>query len=143
MIADGYEDSINLGQGVTGNMDYYCHIFQIYKYKVTSFATVSQTVNGLNTNRKIGIEALGTWSTTTERQTAETTSLDIFAEYFDQPADSIWQNSSTADYGTIVFNQTKNKFYFYTGNETGFIYADTLGEPTAFDIDDEIFVLFE
>jgi hypothetical protein len=121
----------------------FAHTFQIYKYKVTSFATVNQTVNSQTANRKIGIEALGTWSSTTDRQTAETTSLDIFAEYFNQPSGSIWQYSSSADYGTIIFNQTKNIFYFFIGSETGYIYADNLSESTAFDIDDEIIVLFE
>jgi hypothetical protein len=121
----------------------YAHTFQTYKYKVTSFATVNQTVNSQNANRKIGIEALGTWSSTTERQTAETTSLDIFAEYFNQSSTSIWRDSSSADYGTIVYNQTKNIFYFFIGSETGYIYADNLSESTAFEVDDEIIVLFE
>ena len=141
-FADIFSSSIHNGQSIIGDMSF-AHTFQIYKYKVTSFATVNQTVNSQTANRKIGIEALGTWSSTTERQTAETNSLDIFAEYFNQPSGSIWQYSSSSDYGTIIYNQTKNIFYFFIGSETGYIYADNLSESTAFDIDDEIIVLFE
>lgn len=121
----------------------FAHIFDIFKYKVTSVETVNQTVNSQSANRKIGIEALGTWSSTSERQTVENTSLDIFAEYFNQSSTSIWRDSSSADYGTIVFNQTKKIFYFFIGSETGYIYADNLSESTAFELDDEIIVLFE
>jgi hypothetical protein len=141
-LADIFSTSIHNGQGIIGDMAY-AHTFDIYKYKVTSFATVNQTVNGQTANRKIGIEALGTWSSTSERQTVEDATLDIFAEYFNQSSTSIWRDSSSSDYGTIIYNQTKNVFYFFIGNETGFIYADVLSESTAFDIDDEIIVLFE
>lgn len=141
-LADIFSTSIHNGQGIIGDMAY-AHTFDIYKYKVTSFATVNQTVNGQTANRKIGIEALGTWSSTSERQTVENATLDIFAEYFNQSSTSIWRDSGSSDYGTIIYNQTKNVFYFFIGNETGFIYADVLSESTAFEVDDEIIVLFE
>jgi len=69
--------------------------------------------------------------------------LELFVEYYSQPTDSIWRDASSNDYGTIVFNQTKGIFYWFLGTETGFIYANTLTESTAFDVDDEIIVLFE
>ena len=140
---DGYANSIHNGQTVVGDMASYAHLFQIYKYKVTSVDTVSQTFTGGTANRKIGIEAIGTWDSLSARQTAEDASLDLFTEYYNQPTDSIWRNTGSADYGTIVYNQTKSIFYWYMSNETGYIYANTLSETTAFDVDDEIIVLFE
>jgi hypothetical protein len=121
----------------------YAHTFQIYKYTITSFETVSINFSGNVANRKIGIEAQGTWSSTSERQTDENTSLDLFTEYYIQPTNSIWQSASSNDYGAIVFNQTKNIFYHYISNEPSYIYANTLSETTAFEVGDEIIVLYE
>lgn len=141
-FADIFSSSIHEGQGIIGDMSF-AHTFQIYKYKVTSVATDSSTFSGGTANRKIGIEALGTWDSASARQTAEDASLELMAEYYNQPSDSIWRDASSNDYGAIVFNQTKNIFYWFLGTETGFIYANTLTETTAFEVDDEIIVLFE
>lgn len=141
-FADIFSTSIYNGQGIIGDMSF-AHTFEIYKYKVTSVNTSTQSFSGGNANRKIGIEAFGAFESEAARQVIEDASLDIFSEYSSQSSGSIWSMSGSSDYGTIVFNQTKNIFYFFLGNETGYIYADTLSETTEFDIDDEIFVLFE
>ena len=93
-VIDSYSTSVYGGQGIVGDMSNYAHIFEIFKYKVTSTTNVSQSFSGGTADIKIGIEAIGDFASTTERQTKEDASLDLFSEYFSQPSNSIWRDSS-------------------------------------------------
>ena len=141
---DSYSTSINQGQGILGDMDNYVHIFEIFRYKITSISNYAVSTPSGTSTHIIDVDAMDLYSDfadATDKATRTQNSLDLFAEYGSQPTNSIWKNASSS-WGVTIFNLTKQDFWLFWGMQGSSILASNINTNTAFNVNDEIIVMY-
>ena len=106
IIEDSYPTSIKQGQGILGNMSNYVHFFEIFRYKINNIQTSSTSTPSGTATHELTILPMDFYhpdfADDLDKVTRFQSSLNLFAEYSNQPNGSIWElSNSTWGYNNL------------------------------------------